>query len=148
MPRLDWLTDIHLNFLKGQAVYTFFDRVAASGADAVLLGGDIGESHDVAFYLTELAEAVQRPIYFVLGNHDFYRGSIGAVRAAAAKLTDTQPLLQWLPTAPGGGVVTLSPTDAARQPLDYGHAVRPVHQLRTQRQSTGSGPRVARRHRG
>ncbi|MEX2213219.1 MAG: metallophosphoesterase [Phycisphaeraceae bacterium] len=109
MPRLAWLTDIHLNFLKGQAVYAFFDRIRDSDPDAVLLGGDIGEAHDVAFYLAELADVIQRPIYFVLGNHDFYRGSISAVRSAAGKLAVAQPMLHWLPAA---GVVALSPTTA------------------------------------
>jgi len=115
MPRVAWLTDIHLNVLKGPAVYGFLDQIQASGADVVLLGGDIGESRDVAFYLTELAEAVQRPVYFVLGNHDFYRGSIHAVRAAAATLSITRPLLQWLSAAPGTGFVTLSPAPGANR---------------------------------
>src|SRR5205814_6880233 len=45
------------------------------------------------------------PVYFVLGNHDFYRGSIGQVRARVAELARASPWLRWLPEA---GVVPLT----------------------------------------
>ena len=46
----------------------------SSRCDAVVITGDIGESPNVAAYLRELEQGLQRPIYFVLGNHDFDRG--------------------------------------------------------------------------
>ena len=78
--RATWLTDIHLNFLRPLALKAFFDRVKAERPDVVLITGDIAESDSVARYLGELADHVQVPIYFVLGNHDFYRANIRVVR--------------------------------------------------------------------
>lgn len=57
------------------------DRIAAQTSDAVLVSGDIAQAPTVGDHLRALHARVGRPIYFVLRNHDFYRGSIAAVRA-------------------------------------------------------------------
>jgi 3',5'-cyclic-AMP phosphodiesterase len=80
MKRLAWLTDSHLNFLCPAAVEAFVSSLADTEADAFLLGGDVGEACDLATYLNALDAALGRPIYFVLGNHDFYPGSIAGLR--------------------------------------------------------------------
>ena len=48
--KLAWLTDIHLNFLRPPAVGAFIEMLAETEADAVLIGGDIGEGPDVSLY--------------------------------------------------------------------------------------------------
>ena len=78
--RFAWLTDIHLNFLEPEAVEGFMHEVSEVPCDAILLSGDIGEAPNVVEYLNQLDTLVQKPIYFVLGNHDFYRGGIAGVR--------------------------------------------------------------------
>jgi hypothetical protein len=40
------------------------------------------------------------PIYFVLGNHDFYHGSIAAVRTRVAREASASPWLHWLTASP------------------------------------------------
>jgi predicted phosphohydrolase len=105
MNRLVWLTDIHLNFLRPRAVEAFLASLAAVEADAFLIGGDIGEATDVTHHLNALADSLRRPIFFVLGNHDFYRGSIASVREAVRQLCSDVPDLRWLPDA---GVVPLT----------------------------------------
>jgi hypothetical protein len=105
MKRLAWLTDIHLNFLRPPAVEAFLASLADTEADAFLLGGDIGEAHDVTRYLAVLENRVQRPIFFVLGNHDFYRGSIAAVRKSVRNLCSETRDLRWMTDA---GVVPLT----------------------------------------
>jgi 3',5'-cyclic-AMP phosphodiesterase len=84
--RLAWLTDLHLNFLPYAQVDEFLGSVAALKADAIVLTGDVSEAHDLTRMLTHVDEHVQRPLYFVLGNHDFYHGSIREVRSAARQL--------------------------------------------------------------
>lgn len=84
---------------------TFCRRIADAKPDAVLVGGDIGEAPNVAAYLQTLAERLARPIYFVLGNHDFYHGSIVQVRQAMAALTRQSEWLRYLPEC---GVVELT----------------------------------------
>jgi Icc protein len=104
--RLAWATDVHLNFLMPPQVLAFVWKIDAAGPDAVLLTGDIAEAPDVASYLSELANHLRRPIYFVLGNHDFYRGSIAEVREAMEELTRGHRWLHWMNTA---GIVELTP---------------------------------------
>jgi 3',5'-cyclic AMP phosphodiesterase CpdA len=103
--KLAWLTDIHLNFLHPEAVETFLRSVAEVPADAMLVSGDIGEADDVALHLDALDTALQKPVYFVLGNHDFYRGSIAGVRAKVSALGSACPNLHYLSTV---GVLPLT----------------------------------------
>lgn len=109
MARLGWLTDIHLNFLSGARRRRFYDRLRASALDALLISGDIGEADSVQRYLAELEAALQTPIYFVLGNHDFYRGSIGELRQKVSRQAAASQYLRWLSQ---GGVHKLSETTA------------------------------------
>jgi 3',5'-cyclic-AMP phosphodiesterase len=103
--KLAWLTDIHLNFLRPPALEAFLASLADNDADAFLIGGDIGEAPDVAKYLNAIDNALHRPVYFVLGNHDFYSGSIARVRAEVQQLCAVCPNLHWLPDS---GVVFLT----------------------------------------
>jgi hypothetical protein len=98
-----WLTDIHLNFLREAGLKAFFESLPRT--DAFAITGDIGEAHDVAAHLRRFAEI--GPTYFVLGNHDFYRGSIFGVRAQVQELCREIPNLRWMP---GAGVVPLTET--------------------------------------
>jgi hypothetical protein len=45
------------------------------GGTGTCLSGDVGEAPTVAGYLQELGRAVSTSLYFVVGNHDFYRRS-------------------------------------------------------------------------
>jgi len=98
--RLGWLTDVHLNFVPPAGRADLYARLRAAALDALLIGGDIAEAPSVLSYLSELHQAVDLPVYFVLGNHDFYHGSIREVRAAVARYAATAPGLHWLPASP------------------------------------------------
>lgn len=99
--RLAWATDLHLNFARPPAQEAFFRELLARDADALLLTGDIAEAPDFDLYLGRLAQRFAKPIYFVLGNHDFYRSSVAEVRSRAAAVPEP---LHWLPHC---GVVRL-----------------------------------------
>jgi predicted phosphohydrolase len=77
--RLAWATDIHLDHASESARRRFCQSVKGQ-ADALVVTGDIAESHILGSALTAMAPLTDRPIYFVLGNHDFYRGSIAGTR--------------------------------------------------------------------
>jgi 3',5'-cyclic-AMP phosphodiesterase len=100
LVRLAWLTDVHLSFLDAAARAGFAAEVAATETSGVVITGDIGEAGDFAGLVAEIARAAARPAWFVLGNHDFYGGSIAEVRERAAAITGAT----WLPRA---GVVRL-----------------------------------------
>jgi 3',5'-cyclic AMP phosphodiesterase CpdA len=102
--RLAWATDIHLNFLSASGMDTFCASLAREEPDAVLITGDIAEAPSLASLLSVVAAELETPIYFVLGNHDFYRGSISRVREAVRALCRQSSWLAWLP---GEGVVSL-----------------------------------------
>src|SRR4051794_7244891 len=103
--RLAWLTDIHLNFVPDSRLDTLCRAIREAGAEAVLLGGDIGEAPDVEEYLEDLDARLGLPIHFVLGNHDYYRGAISRVRAGIAALCHRSPRLVYLTRT---GVVALT----------------------------------------
>lgn len=103
--RVDWATDIHLNFLEPPDLEAFLRSVADEEPDALLLAGDIAEADSVVRCLAATAEAAQCPVYFVLGNHDYYGGSIFGLRTWMAELAELSPLLVWMHTA---GVVSLT----------------------------------------
>jgi hypothetical protein len=109
MKRFAWVTDLHLNFLDPPEIEAFLRSLADLSADGFLLTGDVGEADTVAAYLTILDHRLGRPVYFVLGNHDFYHGSIARVRAQVADLCDARPNLRWLPRA---GVIPLTESTA------------------------------------
>ena len=93
--RLAWLTDIHLDFLPEHERLEFLETVAAQ-ADAVAITGDISESPSIIDILKEMESVLQVPIYFVLGNHDFYRGSIAQTRNEVASLSEQSEFLTYL----------------------------------------------------
>ena len=76
--KIAWCTDLHLNFCDDQAVGEFIDRLRNSDSRAVLLSGDISNGHLIAAHLTKLA-TVNLPIFFCLGNHDFYEGGFNEI---------------------------------------------------------------------
>jgi Icc protein len=106
--RLVWLTDIHLNFLDEAERKRFLETVAEQ-ADAVAISGDISETPNIIGYLKEMEKTLRKPIYFVLGNHDFYRGSISNTRDEVAELAEQLEFLVYLTATT---VVELSPKTA------------------------------------
>lgn len=94
--QLAWATDIHLEFLSPAALKDFVVHLAHSPADGFLLGGDLSQSQTLASHLRVLDRALQRPIYFVLGNHDYYNGGVEEVRAEVRALAAHSEMLHWL----------------------------------------------------
>lgn len=109
VPRLAWTTDIHLDHLREDQVVTFGRKLADTGADGVLIGGDIAQAPTLVESLITLAVHAKRPIYFVCGNHDYYYGSVAAVRRTLGELTQRSDQLAWLP---GRGCIALSESTA------------------------------------
>lgn len=94
--KVAWLTDLHLNFLRPAERVDFLGHVRDLSPDALLISGDIGEARDVLHFLNQMLFAWPFPIYFVLGNHDFYFGSIADVRQRVKALCDEHPRLHYL----------------------------------------------------
>ena len=79
-----WLTDLHLDRANEKAKEEFFDMLSATRYDGVVITGDISNRHHLRSHLRALAEAcAPRPVWFVLGNHDFFGGAFAEVDALA-----------------------------------------------------------------
>ncbi|MHB8620663.1 MAG: metallophosphoesterase family protein [Chloroflexota bacterium] len=107
MMTLAWLTDIHLNFVSADTFADLCTAVRRSDADAILITGDIAEADTLEGWLRSLEDELKRPIYFVLGNHDYYGSMFGWVDKAVAACCQQGRYLQWLQST---GVVRLTGT--------------------------------------
>ena len=102
--RLAWATDIHLNFLTATDRRRFLESVRGQ-MDALVISGDIAESNSVGEMLRQIDAWLERPVYFVLGNHDCYRGSVAGTRASVSEMVNVSKNLVYLS---GAGVVELT----------------------------------------
>lgn len=97
--KLAWLSDIHLNFIDENLRQKFYHEIVNAGCDGVLISGDIAEAPSLVEILNEMEKYINKSIYFVLGNHDYYRGQIGEVRDTMTALTKEHNKLFWLPAS-------------------------------------------------
>jgi 3',5'-cyclic-AMP phosphodiesterase len=105
VKKVCWTTDIHLNFVERDRIESFCQSIIEQKPDLVLIGGDIAEAPNVLLHLRILEDLLGCPMFFVLGNHDFYRGSIQGVHRDIKILVKHTANLHWLPDA---GVVPLT----------------------------------------
>ena len=96
MHRVAWATDLHLTHADPIKIIEFCNTLIRSEADAIILTGDISDAPDLQEHLTFLSSRINTPIYFVLGNHDFYHSSISYVRKFVHELSIDLPKLTWL----------------------------------------------------
>jgi 3',5'-cyclic AMP phosphodiesterase CpdA len=108
---LIWITDPHLNFLgqpfgpKAFGVSVFEEH---PNLDAVVMTGDLAECDSFKEMVESFAQGVGKTVWFVLGNHDAYNGSIRWMKKQAASM---KGLARWLVTeklvelAPGVALV-------------------------------------------
>lgn len=94
-----WLTDVHFNFIDDVTRQKFYQEIVNTKCDGVLISGDIAEAPFVVDILNEMMKYIDRPIYFVLGNHDYYRSQIQELHDAMTKLTKKNDKLFWLPAS-------------------------------------------------
>ena len=98
MKCVAWVTDPHLNFVDERRIEAFCQTLLVYDPLAVLVSGDIGEADSVATYLRILESRLRRPVCFVLGNHDFYGGSILEIRDEVTQLSRDSSCLKYLTT--------------------------------------------------
>jgi Icc protein len=96
MDNLLWITDVHLDHLSGTLQDAWFEKLAKSPADMLLLGGDTANSRSFSRMLGRIKEVFPGKVALVAGNHDYYHTSISEFRAE----------LTWLHRA---GVIVFEP---------------------------------------
>lgn len=90
------ITDCHVDFLKNHELIEFLLSLQESEAEAFVITGDISKGTLVHKHLLWMEKIVQKPIYFVLGNHDFYDSSFAEVNKNIRKLCEESNYLFYL----------------------------------------------------
>lgn len=97
LKKLLWTTDLHLDAAHKVQLQLFFNTLTTQNPEAILIGGDISNNGEQSLLrLKKIADDFKKPVYFVLGNHDFYHGSIYAIRKKASALAKQTPDLIYL----------------------------------------------------
>lgn len=105
--KLAFATDLHLNKANHSRSKAFYQKLTGDHPDAVVIAGDISEARMLPFHLSEIARVcAPKPVYFVLGNHDFYGSSFVAMDRAVTECCHRHGNLQHLGQ---GEVIRLSP---------------------------------------
>jgi 3',5'-cyclic AMP phosphodiesterase CpdA len=94
--RLAWLTDLHLDFVTAAAFSELVAEVRDTMPEALLVGGDTAEASGVLDRLCAFRDQLGVPVYFVLGNHDYYGSSLADVRRAVRETVSRERGLVWL----------------------------------------------------
>lgn len=87
MKRFLWATDLHLNFLNRYNIINFLLSIHRANVDGVFITGDISTGNKLVEHLSWMESIIKKPIYFTLGNHDFYESDIFSVKNSLKKLT-------------------------------------------------------------
>jgi len=82
--KLAWISDPHLECLAHSSAQAFVRYLAAHALDAFVITGDLSNAVNLGYHLSLFA-SLEVPVYFVLGNHDFYQGSFASVDEVARK---------------------------------------------------------------
>ena len=110
MAKYAWLTDIHLDHLRSdQDFINLGESIKSSNVEGVFISGDISNGKQLVLHLGALEQIVRRPIFFVLGNHDFYGSSTEAVRKSMHELSNMSEFLKYMPL---NTYLPLSPSSA------------------------------------
>jgi Icc protein len=94
-----WATDVHLDHLPLRHAPFEFGRALRGEqpkSRGAILSGDIGESDTLEIILEDFASGYAGPVYFVLGNHDYYGSSFRVVDERVAGLCRRNTNVHWL----------------------------------------------------
>ncbi len=104
--RLAWVTDLHLDHATLAALTAHVAALQEADPDAVVVTGDFATGSSLLRWLRAYRRMADRPVYFILGNHDFWGSAVATVRAAVHRLGEETAGLVYLTTAEP---VTLAP---------------------------------------
>lgn len=96
MGKVLWITDMHLDSCSDKTLNTFFKKIEPGST--LIITGDISDSRRSLWDLLAISKALMNcEIYFILGNHDFYYGSINSVRGNVKNFVNMQVNLHYIP---------------------------------------------------
>lgn len=105
MKKIAWATDIHLDRLTEPDYLEYKEYLQELNPSCLIISGDIAEGEFVFKSLKDFDDSLNFPIYFVLGNHDFYFGGFAEVEDKICALVKEAEKLYWLTES---GIVPLN----------------------------------------
>jgi predicted phosphohydrolase len=95
--------------LQEPAIIKFAEKIRDQNVDGTIITGDISTSREFVFHLSAFETITQRPVYFVLGNHDYWGSMIEDVQKKAFELSSMSTFVKWAASTP---YITLTPSTA------------------------------------
>jgi len=97
---LIWTTDCHLNFLNDKQIKKFCNEILDYEPEGIVITGDISEAPTIEIHMRMLEMYLQKPIFFICGNHDYYKGSIIDTRKMLKEKFNQNSTTKWLGNFP------------------------------------------------
>ncbi len=94
--KLAWLSDLHLDFVSEEKITNLGAKINKTDCEGVIITGDIATAKSISIVLDLLEETIKKPIYFVLGNHDYYFGSFEDVRSRMSIRSEHSAFAKWV----------------------------------------------------
>lgn len=91
-----WTTDLHLDRLSERDYLEYKEYLRKLNPAGLIISGDIGEGETLYKSLRDFNDSFDFPIYFVLGNHDFYYVTFADVKSKIRRLVADCENLHWL----------------------------------------------------
>lgn len=91
-----WFTDLHLDKVLPWTLARFIAHIVKENPAGVFLTGDISNGLLTPWHLKLLAIFIKCPIYFVLGNHDYFFHSLEGMHDKIRQVCQSYPNLIWL----------------------------------------------------
>lgn len=110
MSKYAWTTDCHLDHIDDDVrLVDFAKQLVVADPPGIFITGDISVAPRLIYHLSVIERVAQRPVFFVLGNHDYYGGEIEPVRK---QMRDLSNMSQYLKYVPLNSYVALTPATA------------------------------------
>ena len=98
MKTIAWLSDVHLDMVDMSWFEDLCTEIKNADAQSIWLTGDIATGNDVCDWLVRIHHQTQLPIYFVLGNHDYYDSSFAKVDQDVQEMLSKHDGIFWMDT--------------------------------------------------
>ena len=86
LKKIAWLTDLHLDAASPETIEQLSRQLVSLNPDILLIGGDTANGKKSLKYLVLMEQYIKKPLFFVLGNHEFYHYSIAHIRELAGNI--------------------------------------------------------------
>jgi len=107
--KLGFCSDLHLDSVSEYGTKLFHAYLNNHESDVIVIAGDIAEAPVLEKKLGDLSLAIDKPIYYVNGNHDYYYSSVDEVCNLSNDITNKYDNIFWLQ---GSGVIGLTENTA------------------------------------